>query len=167
VAVGTGGSNIICYSSDGITWTAAGNSMFSEGFGVCWSGSRFVAVGSGNDFAVCGGDVPGPAVGVGVGVGLAERGRVAGCGFRDRDAQRVAEAAPILFAVLGGKKKTRLFESLKISAGDTSNGIKGNVTSGAFSILISSNTLVLQLKNLFSSWIAAASMASIISLFLV
>ena len=54
VAVG-GGTNSICYSSDGINWTpiASGAGTFSTyGRGVCWNGSKFVAVGEGTN-SIC------------------------------------------------------------------------------------------------------------------
>jgi hypothetical protein len=51
VAVGDvsgGGTNTIAYSSDGITWTGLGNSIFqSIGVGVAWNGLKWVAVGEG------------------------------------------------------------------------------------------------------------------------
>ena len=49
VAVGNG-DNTIAYSSDGITWTGLGNSIFSDtGYGVAWNGTMWVAVGIGED----------------------------------------------------------------------------------------------------------------------
>jgi hypothetical protein len=52
VAVGGSGTltNSIAYSYDGITWVGLGVSIFSTaGFGVCWNGRRFVAVGQGTN----------------------------------------------------------------------------------------------------------------------
>jgi hypothetical protein len=47
VAVGSG-TNTIAYSSDGITWTGLGKTIFSAyGNGVAWNGTRWVAVGYG------------------------------------------------------------------------------------------------------------------------
>ena len=49
VAVGNG-DNTIAYSSDGITWTGLGNSIFSDtGRGVAWNGTMWVAVGEGTN----------------------------------------------------------------------------------------------------------------------
>lgn len=50
--IGVGqGSNNIAYSTDGINWTGVtGKSIFSSiGFGVAWSGTRWVAVGDGTN----------------------------------------------------------------------------------------------------------------------
>ena len=50
VAVGSG-TNRIAYSTDGITWTGLGTSIFSNGYGVAYSAalSRWVAVGTGTN----------------------------------------------------------------------------------------------------------------------
>jgi hypothetical protein len=49
VAVGSG-TNTIAYSTDGISWTGVGTSIFStSGLGVTWNGARFVATGSGTN----------------------------------------------------------------------------------------------------------------------
>ena len=46
VVVGQG-TNSIAYSTDGITWTGIGTSIFSSaGYGVAWNGTSFVAVGA-------------------------------------------------------------------------------------------------------------------------
>ena len=50
VAVGRGAANTIAYSSDGITWTGLGKSIFSNyGNGVAWNGRMWVAVGRGTN----------------------------------------------------------------------------------------------------------------------
>jgi hypothetical protein len=49
VTVGIG-TNSIAYSSDGITWTGLGTSIFSTGgYNVAWNGTRWVAVGQGTN----------------------------------------------------------------------------------------------------------------------
>ena len=49
--VGVGeGTNSIAYSSNGLSWTGAGTSIFSiRGHGVAWNGTRWVAVGEGTN----------------------------------------------------------------------------------------------------------------------
>lgn len=46
VALGSG-TNSIAYSSDGIQWKGLGNTIFSSGFAIAYSGSRWVAGGQG------------------------------------------------------------------------------------------------------------------------
>jgi hypothetical protein len=49
VAVGCG-TNTLAYSSDGLTWTGLGTSIFSSsGYDVAWNGTRFVAAGAGTN----------------------------------------------------------------------------------------------------------------------
>ena len=50
VAVGTG-TNSIAYSTDGKNWTGLGNTIFGEGKGVSWTGTKWVALGSVNRIA--------------------------------------------------------------------------------------------------------------------
>ena len=46
VAVGAG-TNSIAYSSDGLSWTGLGTSVFTQGLRVVWNGKIFVATGTG------------------------------------------------------------------------------------------------------------------------
>ena len=50
VVVG-GGTNSIAYSNDGKIWMPLGNTIFSEGKGVSWTGTKWVGLGSNNRIA--------------------------------------------------------------------------------------------------------------------
>ena len=47
VAGGTGVSNTLAYSNDGINWVGLGLIFSTKCSGICWNGTRFVAVGTG------------------------------------------------------------------------------------------------------------------------
>lgn len=47
VAGGLGTANTLAYSADGITWTGAGSSVFTQCNGLAWNGRLFVGVGTG------------------------------------------------------------------------------------------------------------------------